>query len=494
MVDDNDFKNIAPADVDLTRPASGAAGDKPDTIGNGNRWLLPSLILALLAVAAVIFILPRYIQPDTTGPKAERTAPAPVKESPFREAQLAKARQNAQEVLAGVLEKQGFLEGKNVKEWGREDYERALSLAAEGDALYRKREFGPALDRYQAADQALAELENRIDREVATALERGQSALAAGDADRATEAFQHVLAIEPDKETARKGLERARVLPAVRSLIAGADSAREAGDWQRALELYREARQRDPANTEADEKLADLEQAILDRDFAGAMSRGFSALQAGRPEQAADAFRAALKLKSDSSEARDGLNQARNQLDQRWIRERLARARDLESREQWSGALDLYQQILDRESVMDARIGLIRSRARAELDAGLEKTLADPLRLGEPAVARHARQLLEDARSIENPGPRLARQKQALADALESSADPVPVTLHSDNKTRVTLLRVGKLGTFDTRRIALKPGRYVAVGTREGYRDVRVEFEVHSSEQTGVTIACREPV
>ena len=48
----------------------------------------------------------------------------------------------------------------------------------------------------------------------------------------------------------------------------------------------------------------------------------------------------------------------------------------------------------------------------------------------------------------------------------------------SDNLTRVTLYKVGELGYFTSKSLSLRPGNYVAVGRRDGYRDVRVEFFV----------------
>lgn len=54
----------------------------------------------------------------------------------------------------------------------------------------------------------------------------------------------------------------------------------------------------------------------------------------------------------------------------------------------------------------------------------------------------------------------------------------MPVQLASDNLTDVQIYRVGRLGSFESRQIELLPGKYTAVGTRAGYRDVRREFTI----------------
>ena len=47
-----------------------------------------------------------------------------------------------------------------------------------------------------------------------------------------------------------------------------------------------------------------------------------------------------------------------------------------------------------------------------------------------------------------------------------------------DNLTDVTLFRIAKLGLFAQTTVQLRPGRYIAAGSRMGYRDVRVEFTI----------------
>jgi hypothetical protein len=54
---------------------------------------------------------------------------------------------------------------------------------------------------------------------------------------------------------------------------------------------------------------------------------------------------------------------------------------------------------------------------------------------------------------------------------------------------------VAKLGKFDQRELDLRPGNYTAVGSRLGYRDVRVDFVVkYGSKPPSVTIACTETI
>ena len=54
---------------------------------------------------------------------------------------------------------------------------------------------------------------------------------------------------------------------------------------------------------------------------------------------------------------------------------------------------------------------------------------------------------------------------------------------------------LGPLGTFTSRTVELRPGAYVVVGTRDGYRDVRRNVRVDASGGGGpVSVRCEEPI
>jgi len=71
----------------------------------------------------------------------------------------------------------------------------------------------------------------------------------------------------------------------------------------------------------------------------------------------------------------------------------------------------------------------------------------------------------------------------------------VDVLFLSDNQTQVVLFRVAELGRFDQLSVKLRPGKYVAAGTRNGFRDVRVEFIVTGNPMAEpIVVRCGEPV
>jgi hypothetical protein len=115
---------------------------------------------------------------------------------------------------------------------------------------------------------------------------------------------------------------------------------------------------------------------------------------------------------------------------------------------------------------------------RAELARRLEALLANPSRLSAPEVRREAGRLLAEAGNIRGEAPLLRGQTEKLRVTLQLYDQPVLAVLESDGATLVSVQRVGNFGAFTRRELQLKPGRYVAVGSRTGFRDVRREFTI----------------
>ena len=454
----------------------------------------------LLVLAGVIFVLPQMVAPVEKAKVADAVQPAKPTaklESPWRDAQLAKVRREAQDILSPMLALQQQLEDKSVQRWAADAYERALATAMAADADYRQREFSDAKAKYQLAHEKFQTLLTQSAQVLSDTLRQGQTAIEAGDAAQALAAFDLALAIDAQNSDAQQGQARAQVLEQVLGLLRKGELLQQSGFLEQAQAEYRQAQSLDAVSPPVQQKLADVKQAILERDFTEAMSAGYSALNAGNFNKARQSFKRAQGLKPGAGEVNAALTQTDNRQTQQQIQQLLSQATQHERNEQWQPAADAFGKALALDSsLVKARIGQIRTQARADFDGQILAILDKPERLASDAVYRQAQQLHADARAMQNPGPRLQRQALALAEQLQLAVTPVPVRLQSDNATDVTLYRVGHLGQFAQRDMSLKPGRYTAVGTRLGYRDVRQEFTVSplgGSQQT-IVIQCVEPI
>ena len=94
-----------------------------------------------------------------------------------------------------------------------------------------------------------------------------------------------------------------------------------------------------------------------------------------------------------------------------------------------------------------------------------------------------------------NSSARLAEHVKELKLVMTAMKVPVRLVIRSDKKTNVNIQRVGELGSFDEQILNILPGRYVVTGSRQGFRNKRMEIDVlpRSDLQT-VTVICDERI
>ena len=477
-------------------------------------WVWAGMGVLVLLALFVIFVLPGIVE-DYELPLERRVeeslavAPVPTAQrtepgvSPFLEAQRARERKEAQDVLAELLSVQAELDELQVTRWAQTDYDAALALALQGDESYRVQEFGSARDAYQQALAQLTETKTSVPTVLEQMLISGEQALIAREADEAIAAFELAVVLEDslvdladgdsDNE-AQIGLTRALALE---ELIALLDSAeRAAGNPTQQVSLLEQAVELDPYSVEAQQALAQARADQQQARFAAMMSEGYAQLQAGNPQEAIARFEAAATLGVNENEARAAIVQTETEIANAKIAELQQRAQTAEANEAWQEAVVDYQAIVAIDATLPAiNRALDYAEKRARLDALLIAALDSPERFAEQAVFEETRDIYFTGRAIETPGPRLISQLDELQVLLENSQVPVSIRFISDGLTEVTLLRVSDLGTFEQTRVDLKPGTYAAVGRRAGYREVREEFTVGFGLTPAVVIVrCSEAI
>ena len=230
--------------------------------------------------------------------------------------------------------------------------------------------------------------------------------------------------------------------------------------------------------------------------FSKAMSAGLRALESESFPDAQTAFQRALAIRPDSREAADGLARAEQQMRLAAIEGHGARARELSTAERWREAEAEYMAVLKLDPAIRFAIeGQGLASERAELSDRLDYHIGHPDRLSSQSVLTEARDLLGQAREATPEGPRIRQQISRLERVVQVASTPVQIRLVSDNYTDVVVYRVGALGRFEQRQLDLRPGSYTAIGTRDGYRDVRRVFKVSPDENLdAVIVRCEEKI
>lgn len=216
-----------------------------------------------------------------------------------------------------------------------------------------------------------------------------------------------------------------------------------------------------------------------DEAWNAAVTEALQALDRGDLTQARDALVRAEAARPGSSAVADARRRLEDALRSASLAEHRRRGEEAEAKEDWPRARAEYEAALKLDpTVAFALDGRARAVMRSQLDERLEGYLRRPDRLSTDAVAREAEVALDRASEVDPAGPRLRQQIAAVRQALLSARTPVTVRLLSDGLTDVTVLRVGRLGAFKEKALELRPGSYVVVGTRRGYRDARLTLEV----------------
>lgn len=253
---------------------------------------------------------------------------------------------------------------------------------------------------------------------------------------------------------------------------------------------------RDPGAPPAQAPRARQENASSTQQFEQLMTRALGQLERSEWQAAEQGFASALMVRPGDQAAADGLARAREGAARDALVRLQREAQGFEETERWEEARTAYLRAATIDPAVDfARQGAKRSERMAQLHARVEQYLANPARLYSPAVRDEAKGVLESLDREAASGPRMAQARQQLAAALKRSTTKVTVRFASDNATEVTLLRMGPLGRFRDRAIELTPGTYTLLGSRPGYKDVRVELTVEpDAPAPRVFVACEERV
>ena len=476
------------------------------------KWLIPAAIALFVAAIVVFVVLPSVISTDNpAAPVPTESSPlsgtptqaggtvsgdTPGEErSPFAEAQQQKLRKLAQDALQVVLEAQEALEEFSVERWAPEAYAAALAVAAEGDEAYRERLFVEAAAAYQEAAAGLAVLEDSISERGQAARLQALEAIEAGDAATAQKGHELLTLLEPGDPELPGLLERITKIPDVAAALQSAAESAVQGNTGAAVEAALAAQKQDPEHQRVAALLAQYQEADALARFRRAMSEGYAALDEENFKTAEQFFKKAGQIRPGASEPQSAQMELAAAQTAAKLRELANTGKAQERNEVWADAVATYEEALSIDSTLIyAQAGLKKAAPRAELAAALNSILADSKRLVDARALQAAETVLAEAVAIEPRGPVLEGQVVELEKLLLWAKTPVTVRFTSDDQTDVTLLRVKRLGTFVNSELTLRPGRYTALGVRNGFRDVRINFDIKPDSRAAIDVRCVEAI
>lgn len=465
-------------------------------------------VVALSLLYGVFFVLPGMVAPNvapnsnelvenTTGdstqppPPSANSSEAAKAVTPFRDAQLARAKQQAEEELATFVELQIELEETlQIASWGQTSYDAVKDKATLGDTQFVERDFEAALTTYRDATTALEALRDRGEADYASAIQAGEAAINDFNQLLAEREFNKALGFKENDVAATAGLARAANLPEIQSLLRKARQLARRGDTQAATSAYNQVLSIDPLTPTVTEALAQLSEAATNADFQDQLSRGFSELERARYSSARTAFNAALAIKPGNAVAQGGLQQIAQETEVRGLRELSQVARQAIADENWKEAVAACEKALAIDENLEfALAGRREALERLRLARGMGIIITQPQNLSDNKRMAQAKDLLATVAGMSSAGPKWDAAMTAANSLIESYSQPVAVRLTSDNATEVTVYKVGRLGAFTTHDLSLRPGAYTIVGTANRCQDIRREVIV-KPQMAAIDIRC----
>jgi tetratricopeptide (TPR) repeat protein len=224
------------------------------------------------------------------------------------------------------------------------------------------------------------------------------------------------------------------------------------------------------------------------------MSRGFSALTQEDFDPAREAFEQAQKILPGSKEPLDGLQQIELAKTQKVILELTTEAEGLETASLWQDAIPVLEQILEiSPGLSTIEQSLNRVKDRAALKVTLDNYLSQPQLMQDDDNLTEARSALLKAARLDLDG--LKAEVRDLSHLVSLARIEVTVILSSDNRTDITIFKVGQYGNLSEVQLSLIPGIYTFVGKRPGYRDVYREIHIKGDTNPfPVELSCTEKI
>ncbi|QMU61986.1 MAG: hypothetical protein GKR92_09890 [Gammaproteobacteria bacterium] len=498
--------------IDFETLQESAEKNKESTPGLSKKSILWFVFVSLLLCALIVFFfLPKYVaenrnkitpenqtQVETLSleepSQAVEEEPEPLISLSPEESSAFK--QQAEELLLEIIGKQKFLENKAVKKWANEEFKIALEQGSRGDEHFRKQAYQQSIAAYEDAAAILMDLERQVEPTLTEHLAKGGLALTQAEKDTAIIHFELAKSIDTSNTQAINGLRRAETIKELYALLVQGGKYEAANRFVDAKTIYQQATDLDPLSPEAKTALDRVSNRLAQNEFNRLINQGYTLLKKHQYSDARTAFTTAQKLAPNSEKPKQGIVAIEQAIRNERLSALAAEAQHFENIQDWSNAIESYQQMLTLSSNLPSALqGLERSRQRETILARLDEHINNKLRLGSDQIANKAKRLLEEISSINNPGSKIEQSAATLSELIKLADQPVSITLQSDNQTDIVIFKVGKYGKFNQRSIELKTGKYTIVGSRAGFRDVRKVLTVSSDMSSKIiSVQCDEPI
>ncbi|SEH54851.1 hypothetical protein SAMN05660691_00040 [Rheinheimera pacifica] len=324
-----------------------------------------------------------------------------------------------------------------------------------------------------------------------TAYQTASAAFANTDLPVAQLNNSRALAVNPLYAPALQLQQRLDVATQVQELWQQVRVAQLENNVSKQKTLLESIRRLDPAEQQAQQRLAALNQQAQQQSFADVVAQAVAALDQADYATARQALARARSIDSSRSE----LVNLQRRLDSA---EKAGAAAQAEQQIQVFIEVDEWptvKMLAENGLKLNADNPVLQQalqNANQIIQAGqrLQSFLASPQRLTDANIRQRANEAIAAAQPLITQSDKLAQQLNQLQSLLQAQAQPVAVLVKSDGRTSIRVLGVGHVGEVKEKTINLLPGTYQFEGSCKGYRTEIISVEV-SPAMPAVQLQCK---
>jgi hypothetical protein len=374
--------------------------------------------------------------------------------------------------------------------WAVQAWTAVLEAQKTADGAMAARDFLQAEAAYREALSRLTKVKMERGTAASRLMPEAKAAYATGDSAASVERLEALLMLEPTSTEAQKLLPRARVADQSFARLTAARDAASLEQWAPAWVELEHLSALDSEFPGTEPLRSQVANTLAAEEFDEWISGALLALSSGDIDRADALLKRAAGFRPEHPAVLDLREQVRYVKVQREVLTLRDRADDLEREEKWREAHEVWLRMkaLDEQApwIGEGRDRTLRWKTLEERIAQATAALLSP----------QAETLAKEIPTLVELPPGLKTKAETFVRTWTLQHTPVKVRLVSDQETLITLQRVRRWAEpFREQTVELKPGSYVATGTRLGYRDIRVAFEVKpGAADMSIDIRCTEGI
>ncbi|ODB35623.1 hypothetical protein BB427_03205 [Pseudoalteromonas sp. BMB] len=264
---------------------------------------------------------------------------------------------------------------------------------------------------------------------------------------------------------------------------------------QKQITILQRILSRDSEHEPAKSDLARIKVRVIEQRFQAYINEGLSLLAKGDLQGADAAYVKASKVFPNRAE----LNVLAKKLDKQdadlTLQSVTQQLTELSEQDNWAEIQTLVAQA-EPYFPSDALVAKYKEQASAilSLRRDAQVYLQKPERLADDNIQGNAKALIRKAIPYMSISQSLADEIKLIGENIDKASQAYPLTIISDGRTHIEVLRTGVLGTTKNTTIQLTAGTYVLEGSRKGYRNKQVTVTIDKNTNNTVNLVCNERI